>query len=583
MSITSDEVNYLVFRYLQESGFQHAAFTFGFESMVHRAEINGNDVPPGALVSFIQKGLQYVELEANLNAEGKHESGENTPSDFTLLQPEDLLTKDVGELRRTIQKKKEQRERSQRQRDRDRGDGGGDRQGDKPPKSKKSKTAQASKDRDEKKKSSSGPSPMDTDAGDAGAEAVKTEPGKEGSAAEEKEKLIAEDEVRSLRGHTSEVFIIQWSPKNSLLASGSGDSTARIWDVAGGGEPICLSHVTAGGPAASKEGESPAPADQGNAAGGASKSRDRDVTTLDWSSDGKYLATGSYDGQARVWDASGNLVKTLNGHKGPIFSLKWNEEGKYLLSGSVDKTAIVWDVGLGKDKDAEMSDGGGNKPSGSDAGASRGSILQQYSLHNAPTLDVDWRTNDSFATCSTDTQIYVCKIGATLPVKTFSAHTDEVNAISWDSTGTYLASCSDDCTAKVWTLSEDKPLHSFSDHSREIYMIRWSPKKQGRPLLLASASFDATVRLWEMEKGTCLYQLIRHEDPVYSVAFSPCGDYLATGSFDKNLHIWSVKTGKHLKTHKGESGIFEVCWNKDGNQVAACYSNSTINIVDFRK
>ena len=110
MSITSDEVNYLVFRYLQESGFQHAAFTFGFESMVHRAEINGNDVPPGALVSFIQKGLQYVELEANLNAEGKHESGENTPSDFTLLQPEDLLTKDVGELRRTIQKKKEQRE-----------------------------------------------------------------------------------------------------------------------------------------------------------------------------------------------------------------------------------------------------------------------------------------------------------------------------------------------------------------------------------------------------------------------------------------------------------------------------------------
>ena len=205
---------------------------------MHRAEINGNDVPPGALVSFIQKGLQYVELEANLNAEGKHESGENTPSDFTLLQPEDLLTKDVGELRRTIQKKKEQRERSQRQRDRDRGDGGGDRQGDKPPKSKKSKTAQASKDRDEKKKSSSGPSPMDTDAGDAGAEAVKTEPGKEGSAAEEMEKLIAEDEVRSLRGHTSEVFIIQWSPKNSLLASGSGDSTARIWDAAGEGDPL---------------------------------------------------------------------------------------------------------------------------------------------------------------------------------------------------------------------------------------------------------------------------------------------------------------------------------------------------------
>ena len=113
MSITSDEVNYLVFRYLQESGFQHAAFTFGYESLVHKSDINGNDVPPGALVSFVQKGLQYLELEANLNAEGnfkgKNESGENTPSDFTLLQPEELLTKDVGELRKTVQRKKEQR------------------------------------------------------------------------------------------------------------------------------------------------------------------------------------------------------------------------------------------------------------------------------------------------------------------------------------------------------------------------------------------------------------------------------------------------------------------------------------------
>jgi transducin (beta)-like 1 len=33
---------------------------------VHKATLNGADVPPGALVSFLQKGLQYLELEANL-------------------------------------------------------------------------------------------------------------------------------------------------------------------------------------------------------------------------------------------------------------------------------------------------------------------------------------------------------------------------------------------------------------------------------------------------------------------------------------------------------------------------------------
>ena len=34
MSISSDEVNFLVYRYLQESGFSHTAFTFGYERCV---------------------------------------------------------------------------------------------------------------------------------------------------------------------------------------------------------------------------------------------------------------------------------------------------------------------------------------------------------------------------------------------------------------------------------------------------------------------------------------------------------------------------------------------------------------------
>ena len=68
MSISSDEVNYLVYRYLQESGFTHSAYTFGYESFVSKTSIaRGVELPPGALISFIQKGLQYLELEANLN------------------------------------------------------------------------------------------------------------------------------------------------------------------------------------------------------------------------------------------------------------------------------------------------------------------------------------------------------------------------------------------------------------------------------------------------------------------------------------------------------------------------------------
>ncbi len=213
-------------------------------------------------------------------------------------------------------------------------------------------------------------------------------------------------------------------------------------------------------------------------------------------------------------------------------------------------------------------------------------MKQQFEFHTAPTLDVDWKNNSTFATCSSDKLIYVCKLGETSPVKMFKGHDDEVNAIKWDPSGTLLASCSDDFTAKVWSLGQDRCLHDLREHQKEIYTIKWSPTGPGsnnpnRPLMLASASFDATVKLWDVKDGVCIYSLVKHTEPVYSVSFSPNGEFIASGSFDKLLHIWSAKDGSLVRTYRGTSGIFEVCWNKDGDKLAACYSNNTVCVLDF--
>jgi transducin (beta)-like 1 len=139
---------------------------------------------------------------------------------------------------------------------------------------------------------------------------------------------------------------------------------------------------------------------------------------------GTQLATGSYDGYARIWSSDGNLVSTLGQHKGPIFALKWNKKGNYILSAGVDRTTIIWD-------------------------ANSGHCEQQFSYHTAPALDVDWQTDVSFASCSTDQRIHVCRLGESRPIKTFHGHQNEVNAIKWDPQGRLLASCSDDMTLKV--------------------------------------------------------------------------------------------------------------------------------------
>ncbi|TQE07256.1 hypothetical protein C1H46_007166 [Malus baccata] len=161
------------------------------------------------------------------------------------------------------------------------------------------------------------------------------------------------------------------------------------------------------------------------------------------------LATGSYDGQARIWGTNGELISTLSKHKGPIFSLKWNKKGDYLLTGSCDKTAIVWDVKAEQSKQQFEFHSGVCYFHGTECNSGCVGILMIIFCHLGPTLDVDWRNNVSFAMSSTDNMIYVCKIGENRPIKTFAGHQGEVNCVKWDPTGSLLASCSDDISAKV--------------------------------------------------------------------------------------------------------------------------------------
>ena len=80
------EINYLVYRYLQESGFVHSAFTFAYESLISQSVVAtqaGGEVPPGTLVAFLQKGLQLVAMEQRLNDDGSERAADT--EDFSLL------------------------------------------------------------------------------------------------------------------------------------------------------------------------------------------------------------------------------------------------------------------------------------------------------------------------------------------------------------------------------------------------------------------------------------------------------------------------------------------------------------------
>eukprot|EP00064_Thunnus_orientalis_P004593 superscaffoldBa00000421_g4605 len=492
MSITSDEVNFLVYRYLQESGFSHSAFTFGIESHISQSNINGTLVPPAALISILQKGLQYVEAEISINEDGTVFDGRPIES-LSLI---DAVMPDVVQTRQ-----------------------------------------QAFRDRLAQQQ--------------ATCATVASTSGNQSNAPKNGEATVNGEE-----NGTHNMSKLNLQNVDIPIISHSGDSTARIWNLNeknnSNSTQLVLRHCI-------REGGQDVPSN-------------KDVTSLDWNSEGTLLATGSYDGYARIWTKDGNLASTLGQHKGPIFALKWNKKGNSILSAGVDKTTIIWDAHTGEAK-------------------------QQFPFHSAPALDVDWQNNTTFASCSTDMCIHVCRLGSDRPLKTFQGHTNEVNAIKWDPSGMLLASCSDDMTLKfcrchfltqIWSMKQESCVHDLQAHSKEIYTIKWSPTGPGTNnpnsnIMLASASFDSTVRLWDVERGVCIHTLTKHQEPVYSVAFSPDGKHLASGSFDKCVHIWNTTTGALVHSYRGTGGIFEVCWNSTGDKVGASASDGSVCVLDLRK
>ncbi|NCS39929.1 MAG: hypothetical protein GPJ20_13705 [Microcystis aeruginosa BS13-10] len=387
--------------------------------------------------------------------------------------------------------------------------------------------------------------------------------------------LIEGREYNRLKGYNGEVDSVSFSSDGKILATGSSDTTIKLWDV---------------------------------------------------ESDGKTLASGSEDTTIKLWNLeTGQEIRTLKGHNGHVYSVSFSSDGKTLASGSEDKTIKLWNVETGQEiRTLKGYNGEVDSVSFSSDGKTLASLDNRNSFeiklwdvetgetirtltgHNNSVLSVSFSSDGkTLASGSHDNTIKLWNVETGQEIRTLKGHNSSVGSVSFSSDGKTLAS-GDGGTIKLWNLETEREIRTLKGNNASISSVSFS--SDGKTL----ASGDGgTIKLWNLETGQEIRTLKGHNSehnrkveftrdgqfdvetgeeirtPIgyneyfYSISFSPDGKTLATGSSDKTIKLWNVETGQEIRTLSGHNdSVDSVSFSSDGKTLATGSSDRTIKLWD---
>ena len=318
------------------------------------------------------------------------------------------------------------------------------------------------------------------------------------------------------------VLAVAFSPDGTRLASGSPDTTVRLWDTTGDRNSMILQKHTGA------------------------------TNVLAFSPDGKVLASGSTDKTVQLWDTThGEPIATLTGHINGIAALAFSPDGRTLVSGSTDGAIRFWDIETETPLD--------NLITGHTQSIKAATFFQDRRGEvTSPTL-VSAAFNGEITFWDVET--------AQKSTVQNSGHRDWYSAVAFSPDGTKLVSAAADGTivfggfpaafsatkpdnlTRLTDVSTGDELTTWQKHAREL---TFSPDDRTKTVATISGR---AIRLWNTETGDELVIPVHDDLPlglhhniptILALAFSPDGRWLVSGTTEGEIRMWDVATGEPL-------------------------------------
>ncbi|XP_061536826.1 autophagy-related protein 16-1 isoform X3 [Phycodurus eques] len=150
-----------------------------------------------------------------------------------------------------------------------------------------------------------------------------------------------------------------------------------------------------------------------------------------------------------------------------------------------------------------------------------------------------------------------------------------ITSIEFDSAGSYLLAASNDFASRIWTLDDYRLRHTLTGHSGKVLSARFLLDNAR----IVSGSYDRTLKLWDLRSKVCMKTVFTG---------SSCNDIVCTeqcvmsGHFDKKVRFWDIRAESNVRELELLGRVTSLDLNHDRTELLACSRDDLLKIVDLR-